>query len=176
MDAFLGEIRLMSFPFAPKGWAYCQGQLLSVVQNPALFSLLGTIYGGDGKNTFGLPDLRGRVIIGVGTGPGLSSYPIGQQGGQEGVALSLNESPAHGHSFSGTIQTGGGAEFNSPANNFPAEGTVTQFTLGTPSVPLALGTLVGQLSQVGGQAHENRQPTLVLNYAIATQGYFPSRG
>jgi microcystin-dependent protein len=176
MDAFLGEIRLMGFPFAPKGWAYCQGQLLSVPQNAALFSLLGTTYGGDGRTTFGLPDLRGRVIIGAGTGPGLSSHSIGQQGGQESVTLTLDQAPAHGHSFSGTIQTGGGAEFNSPANNFPAEGSATQFASGTPTVPLALGTLVGQLSPVGGQAHENRQPTLVLNYAIATQGYFPSRG
>lgn len=176
MDAFLGEIRLMSFPFAPNGWAYCQGQLLSIAQNRALFSLLGTIYGGNGQTTFGLPDLQGRVIVGVGTGPGLSSYPIGQTGGQEGVTLTLDECPAHGHSFSGTIQTGAGAEFSSPANNFPAEGTVTQFASGTPTVPLALGTLVGQLSQMGGQAHENRQPTLVLNYAIATQGSFPSRG
>jgi microcystin-dependent protein len=111
MDPFIGEIRLMGFPFPPKGWQFCQGQLLPINQNQALFSLLGTTYGGNGTTTFGLPDLRGRVVLGVGSGPGLSPYIWGQQGGTEAVALTPAQMPPHGHTFTGTIQAAGEAEF-----------------------------------------------------------------
>jgi microcystin-dependent protein len=176
MDFYLGEIRLMSFPAAPKGWAYCQGQLLPVLQNQALFSLLGTTYGGDGKNTFGLPDLRGRVIVGIGAGPGLSPINWGEQGGQEGVPLAVSQIPPHTHTFSGTLGTGDAAGDTSPNGNFPAKGPAPLFSPSTPGSPLNPGTLKGQLGNAGAsQPHENRQPTLVMNYAIALVGLFPSR-
>lgn len=176
MDAFLGEIRLMGFPIAPKGWMYCQGQLLNVAQNQALFSLLGTTYGGNGQTTFALPDLRGRTIVGVGAGPGLSPYTPGQAGGTEGVALLQSQLPAHNHTFSGTIRTGDTAELKQASGAFPAPGTAAPFTGGSASASLNAGALSGGLSNAGGsQPHENRQPLLVLNYAIAVQGYFPSR-
>jgi microcystin-dependent protein len=177
MDPFLGEIRLMSFQFAPKGWLYCQGQLLNVNQNQALFSLLGTTYGGNGTTTFALPDLRGRVIVGVGKSPDLSSYAPGQQGGSAGVSLVPSQIPSHSHSFTGTITTGGEAEAASPGQSYPAKGEENQFTNGTPTEPLNAGTLTGALAQAGAsQPHENRQPSLVLNYAIAITGTYPSRG
>ncbi|RZL14927.1 MAG: phage tail protein, partial [Hymenobacter sp.] len=166
MDFYLGELRLMSFPFAPKGWMYCQGQLLPVLQNQALFTLLGTTYGGDGKNTFGLPDLRGRTIVGIGAGPGLSPISWGQQGGQEGVALTVNQIPPHSHTYSGTIGTGDLASDTSPNGNFPAKGTAPLFSSSSPIAPMNTATLPGRLSDAGSsQPHENRQPTLVLNYA-----------
>lgn len=176
MDPFLGEIRLMSFQMAPKGWMYCQGQLLNVLQNQALFSLLGTTYGGDGRTTFGLPDLRGRTIVGVGTGNGLSPYVAGQMGGTENVSLQQNQMPAHNHTFSGTIKTGDAAELKQPSGAFPAPGSATPFTAGSPNATLNTSALSGSLSNAGGsQPHENRMPTLVLNYAIAVQGVYPSR-
>ena len=177
MDFYLGELRLMSFPFAPKGWMYCQGQLLPILQNQALFTLLGTTYGGDGKNTFGLPDLRGRTIVGIGAGPGLSPINWGQQGGQEVVSLTVNQIPPHSHTYTGTIGTGGFASDASPNGNFPAKGTAPLFSSSTPTASMNAATLPGRLSDAGSsQPHENRQPTLVLNYAIAITGLFPSRG
>jgi microcystin-dependent protein len=176
MDPFIGEIRLMSFPFPPKGWQFCQGQLLPINQNQALFSLLGTTYGGNGTTTFGLPDLRGRVVLGVGSGPGLSPYSWGQQGGTEAVALTPAQMPPHGHTFTGTIQAAGEAEFIQPGQAYPATGVETQYSQGTPNATLGSGSLPNTLATAGsGQPHENRQPTLVLNYAIAVQGIYPSR-
>ena len=175
MDAFLGEIRLMSFPFAPKGWMYCQGQFLPIGANQALFSLLGTTYGGDGRNTFALPDLRGRAVVGTGSGPGLSPYAQGDQGGKEVVVLQPTQIPPHTHAFNGTVKTGGAAELASPSQGFPAQGTATQFTTGTPTMPLNPATLTGTLGPTGNsQPHDNQQPSLVLNYAIATVGTFPT--
>jgi microcystin-dependent protein len=177
MDFYLGEIRLMGFPFAPKGWLYCQGQLLPVLQNQALFSLLGTTYGGDGKNTFALPDLRGRAIVGVGQGAGLSPVAWGQQGGQEMVTLTPGQLPSHSHTFSGTIKTAVVADLKAPNGGVPAKGTALQFSLSTPTAPMNASMLGGNLGSAGGgQPHDNRQPTLVLNYAIATTGIYPSRG
>ncbi|GAA4393142.1 phage tail protein [Hymenobacter koreensis] len=176
MDPFLGEIRLMSFPFAPQGWMYCQGQLLNIMQNQPLFALLGTTYGGDGRTTFALPDLRGRAIVGVGSGPGLSPYVQGQQGGTEMVTLQPTQIPQHSHTFTGTVKTGAAADLKSPSQAFPATGPIAQYSGGTPTAPLNPGTLTGTLANTGGSApHENRQPLLVLNYAIATTGVFPSR-
>jgi microcystin-dependent protein len=176
MDFYLGEIRLMSFAFAPKGWLYCQGQLLSVIQNQALFSLLGTTYGGDGRSTFGLPDLRGRAIVGVGPGAGLSPISWGQQGGQESVALLPSQLPPHSHTLSGTIKTGAVPELNAPNGGVPAKSTALQFAPNTPTAPMNAGVLGGNLENAGNsQPHDNRQPTLVMNYAIAITGIFPSR-
>ena len=173
MDAFVGEIRLMSFPFAPKGWLYCQGQTLPINSNQALFSLLGTTYGGDGVTTFRLPDLRGRVITGVGG----STYYQGQVGGSETVTLTQAQMPAHGHAYQGTIKTGTAAEYPEASQGFPARGTATQFATGTPNATLGPNALPNTTSSVGGsQAHDNRQPLIAMNYAIALQGYFPSRG
>lgn len=177
MDAFVGEIRLMGFPFAPKGWAYCQGQLLPINTNQALFSLLGTQYGGDGRTTFALPDLRGRVILGVGAASGSPSYVQGQIGGVETVGLTQQQLPAHAHSFQGTIKTAQAAEYAEPDATLPAAGTITQFATGTPNASLNAGALAGSTSPSGGsQPHDNRQPLIAMNYAIALQGYFPSRG
>ncbi|MBF9221175.1 phage tail protein [Hymenobacter ruricola] len=177
MDAFVGEIRLMSFPFAPKGWAYCQGQTLPINQNQALFSLLGTTYGGDGVTTFRLPDLRGRLITGVGAMPGGSTYSWGQIGGSETVTLTQAQMPAHGHGYQGTIQTGTAAEYAEASQAFPAQGTATQFATGTPNASFGANALPNTTSSVGGnQPHDNRQPLIAMNYAIALQGYFPSRG
>jgi len=176
MDPFIGEIRLMSFPFAPKGWAYCQGQLLGITQNQALFSLLGTTYGGNGVTTFGLPDLRGRAIVGVGSGPSLSPYSPGQAGGTEGVTLSQSQMPKHDHTFSGAIQAGASPDYDTPTGNYPAQGDATQFASGSPNGTLNAGSLSGTLAATGAsQSHENRMPSLTLNYAIALTGYFPSR-
>jgi microcystin-dependent protein len=155
---------------------YCQGQLLNVSQNPALFSLLGTTYGGNGQTTFALPDLRGRVIVGAGSGVNLSPYTPGQQGGSEMLSLTAGQIPAHSHTFTGTVQTGDSPDLKSPAGSFPAPGAATQFSAGTPTVAMNPGTLTGSLANAGGGApHENRQPLLVLNYAIAITGVFPPR-
>ena len=176
MDAYVGEIRLMSFPFAPKGWAYCQGQLLPINQNQALFALLGTAFGGNGQTTFGLPDLRGRVIVGVGQGPGLSSYTWGQRGGVETVTLTQMQMPSHVHSYQGTIRTGTTAEYQEAGQGFPAQGPATEFATGTPNASFGPDALPGITTPTGAsQAHDNRQPLITLNYAIALQGVYPSR-
>jgi microcystin-dependent protein len=179
MDAFIGEIRLMSFPFAPRGWAYCQGQLLQVQQYQALFSLLGTTYGGNGQTTFGLPDLRGRVAVGNGQGAGLSAYAMGQRSGQEGLPLTINQIPAHVHTFNGSILTADELAGQSPINSYPAAAdptNITPYASGTPNASMSTAALPNITTSMGGsQAHENRQPLLALNYAIALTGYFPSR-
>lgn len=177
MDAFIGEIRMMSFPFAPKGWAYCQGQTLSINQNQPLFALLGTTYGGDGVTTFRLPDLQGRVIVGVGQNQSGSNYVWGQTGGAEGVALTQEQIPQHIHDFQGSIKTATAAEYQEVSQTLPANGTATQFAQGTPNATLGPAALSNaMLAPAGGnQAHENRQPSIGMNYAIAVQGIFPSR-
>jgi microcystin-dependent protein len=179
MDAFVGEIRLMGFSFAPKGWAYCQGQLLPIQQNQALFSLLGTTYGGNGTTTFALPDLRSRAIVGNGQGTGLSPYMMGQQGGQDGVALQSNQMPAHTHTFNGSILTADETTAKQPSGAYPsAAGTpaTTPYSTGTANATLNAAALPNVTTAAGGsQPHENRQPLLALNYAIALTGYFPSR-
>jgi microcystin-dependent protein len=165
-DPYLSEIRLMSFNFAPRGWAQCNGQLLPVQQNQALFSLLGTNYGGNGQTTFALPDLRGRVPIHVGAG-----FTVGQRAGAEFHTLGLAELPTHTHVASGTALSATTAD---PANNLLAQASAA---LGTPfgpaSSPVAMAT--SAISAIGGnQPHENRQPFLTLNFCIALQGIFPS--
>ncbi|GAB3575776.1 tail fiber protein [Leifsonia lichenia] len=163
---FMGEIRLSSFNFAPKNWAFCDGQLLPINQNQALFSLLGTTYGGDGVTTFALPDLRGRAAISSGSGNG-GNYNLGQRGGEYSHALTTQEMPAHTHGAS----IGGAANVVSPAGARLAQPGKAAFAPAADSTMAPIGvTPVG-----GGQPHENTAPYLTLTYIIALQGIFPSR-
>lgn len=162
-EPFLSEIRIMSFVFAPKGWALCNGQLLPINQNQALFSLLGTTFGGDGRVNFALPDLRGRVPIHVGSG-----HTLGERGGEQAHTLSIAELPTHTHVVNANT---GVASTDNPASNLPARATVD--TYGSAA---SLGAMnAGITLNVGGsQAHLNMQPFLTLSFCIALQGIFPS--
>jgi len=177
-DPFIGEIRMFAGTFAPNGWALCDGQLLSIAQNTALFSLLGTTYGGDGRTTFGLPDLRGRVAIHPGQGPGLSNYILGEKSGAEQVTLTTNQIPAHTHAASGTIQAKNGQpDESNPGGQVPA--TLTNGTEGYAETPnttmLANGVNVTVGNTGGSQPHTNIQPFQCVNFIIALFGIFPSR-
>jgi microcystin-dependent protein len=167
-NQFVGEIRLVGFNFPPTGWAYCQGQLMPISQNTALFSLLGTFYGGDGKSTFALPNLQDSVAINFGQGPGLSDYLIGQQGGQSSITLLNSETPLHHHG----IQASTSQDQSSPANNGVGQGQSIYQTGQANLVPLSpqMVSVVG-----GGQPHNNMMPYLSLNWIIALQGVFPAR-
>jgi microcystin-dependent protein len=167
---YIGEIRLFPYNFAPQGWAFCNGQLMSISQNTALFSLLGTNYGGDGRTTFGLPDLRGRVPISSGNGPGLSPYTLGELIGVENVTLSAGQMPAHAH----TVKANGAkATSKSPAGTVPGH-TKADVYDAAPDETTTMNA--GMIVPAGGnQPHSNIQPLLVLNFCIALQGIFPSR-
>lgn len=172
-DAFVGEIRMVGFNFAPTGWAFCNGQLLPISQNTALFSLLGTMYGGNGQSTFALPDLQGSAPMHAGQGPGLTERFIGEASGSSTVTLLESEIPAHNHIASGVSGTGP----TSPANNSWGTGVgrtpPPSYQNGNPNVtmsPNALG-VTGSSSP-----HNNMQPYLVVNFIIAMQGIFPPRG
>jgi microcystin-dependent protein len=172
-DPWLGEIALVAFNFAPVGWAFCNGQIMSIQQNTALFSLLGTTYGGDGVRTFALPDLRSRVPLSFGQGTGLTNYDLGTVGGVEGVTLNSQQMPLHNHSYTPQAVAAAGGSV-SPANALWAEspdGTALYKT-GATNANMAPQT-IGNAG--GNQPHENRQPYLALNYIIALQGIFPSR-
>ncbi|RYY14459.1 MAG: phage tail protein [Cytophagaceae bacterium] len=178
MDPFVGEIRLMAITFAPRGWAACQGQTMSIAQNTALFSLLGTQYGGDGRTTFGLPNLSGRTYVGAGQGAGLSPYPQGAATGTEGVTLTLDQMPAHTHTLTPTtlpVNTGTGGQ-STPVGGYYAQAPgSTPYSLDGGG-NMAPDVLTGMATPIGnGQAHENRMPFLTLQYCIATQGIFPQR-
>ena len=176
---FLGEIEAFPFNFAPNGWAFCAGQLLPISQNTALFSLLGTTFGGDGISTFALPDLRGRIANGSGQGAGLSFYDLGQTGGQETHALTLSEMPAGSHSHAiaavnngttgGTNMPNGSVTLGSGYANETGSPVVNIYSSAAPTVAM------GALGVTGGQPHENRMPFLGLNYCIALFGIYPSR-
>jgi microcystin-dependent protein len=187
-EPFFGEINLFAGNFAPRGWALCQGQLLSISQNTALFALLGTTYGGNGTTTFGLPDLRGRAIVGAGQGSGLSNYTLGELAGSETVSLALNQTPVHSHAISATATLGaqsGNANQQQPAANrvpaIPTIGTTVGLKLYSTQPPDTdiEGAQIGGNLDLGGaggsQPHNNVQPFLALNYIIALQGIFPSR-
>jgi microcystin-dependent protein len=171
MDPFIGEIRLSPIPYAPRGWAFCHGQILAISQNTALFSLMGTTYGGDGVRTFALPDLRGRCPISYGAGTG-EYYSLGQVGGASEHSLSTAELPSHNHSLaaSSALATSG-----APAGALPGKkGRLGRDLFAAPANLVGLNQQA--LSQAGsGQAHTNMQPFLVLNFIIALQGVFPSR-
>jgi microcystin-dependent protein len=169
-EPFLGQLALVPYNFAPKGWALCNGQILSINQNTALFSLLGTTYGGDGITTFALPDLRGRVPISAGQGAGLSNYDLGQTGGSETHALTVSELPAHSHALSadtsvGTTERPGGALPARNAAGVPQYGNVATTQLSANAVQPA----------GGNTPHDIRQPYVTLNWIIALQGVFPPR-
>jgi microcystin-dependent protein len=161
---YLGEIRIVAFGFAPKGWALCNGQTMQINQNQALFALLGTTYGGNGQSTFVLPDFRGRTAIGVG-----STFVPGQLGGEEQHVLQQNEMAAHTHTAIGSSTA---STLSSPSGNFWANGPNSQYAAGPVSTPLA-SNAIGNAG--GGQGHENRSPYTVLNYIISLSGIFPSR-
>ena len=175
-EPFLGQIQTLGFSFAPRGWALCDGQLLSISQYTALFSLFGTIYGGDGRTTFGLPNLKGRRAIHFGQGPGLSNYRIGQSGGSETVALSAQQMAAN---FPNTQLATSGANGNTddPAGNYlakPIDSNAAQVAAYNNAG--GGGNLAGLTSQNGGgQGHENRAPYLTINFSVALTGLYPSR-
>jgi microcystin-dependent protein len=170
-EPFLGEVRLFSFNFAPRGWAFCRGQILAVAQNTTLFTLLGTTYGGDGRTSFALPNLQGYIPVGSGQGPGLSSYVLGQQGGSATVTLLTTNLAPHSH----TLPAGTAATTPTPAaNTFLGAGargktiyaTTTDGTTMNPAFVNPAG---------GGQPHNNMMPYVAMNYCICLQGIFPTR-
>jgi microcystin-dependent protein len=169
-EKFVAEIRIFPFNFAPSGWALCNGQLMPISQNTALFSLLGTTYGGDGKSTFALPNLQGNAAMHPGQGPGLSLHDLGEMGGSEAVTLLESEIPAHSHSVSasqadGTSQT--------PAGEKLATGIgIGQYAAAAAATQLSPNALAPAGSS---QPHNNMQPYLTLNFCIALQGIFPPR-
>lgn len=167
MEPFLGQIQPFGFSYAPRGWAFCNGATMSISTNSALFSLLGTMYGGDGVQTFKLPDLRGRVSMHYGQGPGTSMYTQGEVGGVESVTLTLQQMPAHNHTCNAS--TGLKLVTAPAANNFGGAEIYTNAALDSVMDPATIG-MAG-----GSQPHENRQPFLVVNWCIALEGVFPSR-
>lgn len=187
MNPFIGTIQAFSFNFVPRGWASCQGQLMPINQHRALFSLIGTTYGGDGRTTFALPDLRGRVLIGAGQGPGLSNYREGAKGGQESFTLTVAQMPAHNHSFN--LSDGSGADGQ---NNFDfigadnglanislniIEGETNEFIETFINPPRFTGKTLASdsIGSTGNnQAVNNMQPYLTVNYCIALEGIYPA--
>jgi microcystin-dependent protein len=179
MDPFVGEIRCFGFNFAPVGWAQCNGQIMSIQQNTALFSLLGTYYGGNGTSNFGLPNLQGNVPIGQGNGPGLTSFVIGETGGEPGHTLVLGEMPLHNHNV--PAKAGPGATPTPVAGSTLAEGhaggrgtgvAINHYTTNARTTTLN-PTVVGNAG--GGLPHLNMQPSLTMNWCIAMIGVYPAR-
>jgi microcystin-dependent protein len=170
-DPFVAEIRIFPFTFAPKGWAFCDGQLLPLSQNTALFSLLGTTYGGNGKSNFALPDLQGRAPMHPGQGPGLSLHDLGETGGSETVSLLESEIPAHSHAVNVSLSD---AIERIPTNQLFATG----IAIGQYAVPGAIVQLSPNATAPAGgdQPHNNMMPYLTFNFCIALQGVFPPRG
>jgi microcystin-dependent protein len=170
MDPFVAEIRIFGFNFAPKGWAFCDGQILPLSQNTALFSLLGTTYGGDGRSNFALPDLRGRSPMFYGQGAGLSLHDIGETGGDEAVTLLESEIPSHSHNVMASTQL---ATENKPGSQNWAMGDGINLYAAASSL-VAMSNQTPSLSG-GGQPHNNMQPYLTLEFCIALQGVYPPR-
>ena len=168
-DPFVAEIRIVGFNFAPTGWAQCNGVLMPISQNTALFSLLGTNYGGDGKTTFGLPNFVGRAPLHHGQGPGLSDHSVGEQGGQAAATLLVSELPSHAHGFPAASVP---ADRSNPAAAVLATPPDATYTLQSANTATHAGTIA---TAGGGQPHNNLQPYLVLNFIIALQGIFPPR-
>jgi microcystin-dependent protein len=179
MEPYTGEIRVFAGNFAPVGWLTCQGQLVQISEFSALYSLIGTTYGGDGQSTFALPNLSSRVVVGQGPLPGSSSYQLGQQMGVETVSLLNTQLPTHSHPFTGTIGVPSGSDrdqTNPVGSYFGSNGTALySSTLGTAD-KLGDGAVTGQSNVVGGsQPHANIQPVLAVSYIICTQGNYPSQ-
>jgi microcystin-dependent protein len=191
MDTFIGSIEAFGFNFAPRDWAMCQGQLLSITQNAPLHALLGNMYGGDGRTTFALLDLRGRAPIGQGSGPGLSAYTVGQSGGVESVVLNQIQMPTHAHVGTGKLVTSNTATGSTPVGAFPAPATervttgagagadggvqVSGWGTGVSGFGADNGVTVTNGNTGGNLSHENRMPYLAINWCICMQGLFPPR-
>jgi len=173
MDPFVAEIRIVPFNFAPKGWAFCDGQILPLSQNTALFSLLGTTYGGDGRSNFALPNMQGNAPMHPGQGPGLSLHDLGEIGGSEIVSLLLSEIPTHSHALMASNQPGEDAA--------PGTGEALARSVGASLYQSGASQNLVQLADValapagGDQPHNNMMPYLTLNFCIALQGVFPPR-
>ncbi|MDX6374384.1 MAG: hypothetical protein QOD98_3372 [Nocardioidaceae bacterium] len=170
-DPFVAEVRIFPFNFAPKGWAWCDGQILPISQNTALFSLLGTMYGGNGQSTFALPDIQGSAVMHPGQGPGLSEHFQGEESGSETVTLLQSEMPAHSHAMMGATQDPALAKLVNPNASWALSqgGGIYQATSDTQLAPEAVAPAGGS------QPHNNMQPYLTLNFNIALQGVFPPR-
>ncbi|MGB8717158.1 MAG: tail fiber protein [Rhodanobacteraceae bacterium] len=168
-EPFVGEIRMFAGNFAPRGWAFCDGQLLAVSQNDALFSLLGTIYGGDGRTTFGLPDMRGRLPVHAGQGPGLSDRRLGAKGGSEEVTLTVNQLAPHSHPAHGSAGTATSVD---PGGNVPGTGSADYLN---PRPPPVLQMASETIAPIGGsRSHTNEMPFLCMHFIIALVGIYPS--
>ena len=170
MDPFIGEIRIFAGNFAPLGWAFCDGSPQNIADNDALYALIGTTYGGDGQNTFNLPDLRGRLPLHMGTDRGGNGYVLGQRAGTESVTLTANQMPQHSHQFQANPAA---ATSPSPSNAVPAQpAAIFTYFAGSPSAPLS-----AQMIGLNGnsQPHDNHQPSLGINFIIAMEGIFPSQ-
>ena len=168
-DPFLGQLAIVPYNFEPRGWAFCNGQILSIAQNTALFSLLGTTFGGNGVSTFALPDLRGRVVLGAGQGPGLSDRQLGEMAGEESVTLSIQQMPMHTHVVNASGQEAGQV---TASGNFWASKSRVALYSSTPDTTMS-GNAVGLSG--GSQPHDNMMPYTTLHYIIALFGVFPSR-
>jgi microcystin-dependent protein len=182
---YISEIRIMSFGFAPRGWLQCNGQLLPIQQYQALFSLIGTYYGGDGIRTFALPDLRGRAALHFGQGEFGDAYEIGERAGEATHTLTVTETPMHNHPLMAVAAAADPAPGGvTPAPTVALAQAAAYEGAGKPTIPVSMystaaanSTLAANaLSSVGGQSHENRQPFLALNFCISMQGIFPTRG
>lgn len=169
-EPFVGEIRMFAGNFAPRGWAFCDGQLLAISQNDALFSLLGTIYGGDGRTTFGLPDMRGRVPVHAGTGPGLSNRRLGNKSGQEKVGLTVGNLPTHSHQLSASATSADSSLATGKVVGKITGGNLYRITGGQQDLNANAITATG-----GNTPHENLMPYACINYVIALYGIYPSR-
>lgn len=182
MDPFIGQIQAFAFNYAPQGWAKCDGTLLSIAQYQALFSLIGTTYGGDGRTTFALPDLRGRVALHQGAGPGLSNRPIGQHSGSETTTLNVTNMPSHNHMATGTVKayfappTGGGTSNNPNGSNFSGASGTNIYTTQAPNGTMSAENVEVVVGNNGGNLpFNNMEPFLVVNWCIALDGIFPPR-
>lgn len=171
-DPFVAEIRIFPFNFAPRGWAFCDGQLMPLSQNTALFSLLGTTYGGNGKSNFALPDLQGRAPMEPGQGPGLSNRDLGEIGGSESIGLLESEMPAHSHQLRASPSAASSRDPNGGTLAYSRNGSVYQ-TSASSLVSLALEAV---RTAGSGLPHNNMMPSLTFNFCIALQGVFPPRG
>ena len=168
-DQYIGEIRMFGGNFAPSGWALCNGQLLNISQNTALFAIIGTFYGGNGVNTFALPNMQSRVPVHQGQGPGLSPYVIGELGGVENVTLLTQQMPAHGH---GLNAVGGNAGTDQPSNGLLAKAAAQVYSTAAHNTTMSPSMIA---PSGGNQPHENIQPYLCVTFIIALVGIFPSR-
>lgn len=176
-EPFIAEVRMLGCNFAPRGWAFCDGQILPISQNTALFSLIGTIYGGDGRSTMALPNLTDRTPLQQGRGPGLSNYVIGQRSGQSEVSLNESNLPSHDHIVRGVSEAGNSAipteaHFMGQDQSSRQE-SINYLSTESQSNTTLAAEVIG--TSGGGQAHENRQPFLGVNFCIALQGLYPSR-